>query len=66
MYRSATIAAYDVIDAVHVHAVVRLWDGFGEEGVTTESSYTATLQGVGSGSDTVWLRDALVALLETL
>lgn len=66
MYRIATIAAYDVMETVHVHATVRLWDGLQTGSPTAEFSCTATVQGVGSSEDHEWLRDALVGLIESL
>jgi hypothetical protein len=66
MYRTASIAAYDVLDQVFVACTVRLWDGERTEGITSESHWQTTVQGVGSSEDVVWLRDALVALLEAL
>lgn len=66
MYRIATIAAYDVLETVHVHATVRLWDGLHTGSPTSEFSVTVTIQGVGSSEDHEWLRDALVGLIEAL
>lgn len=66
MYRMASIAAFDVMETVHVHATVRLWDGLQTGSPTSESAWTVDVQGVGSSEDHEWLRDALVALIEAL
>lgn len=66
MYRIASIAAYDVVDTVFVTATVRLYDSL-QPGVSEIEINTATtVDGHGTGSGSVWLRDALVALAETL
>ena len=66
MYRIASIAAYDVLDSVHISAQVVLYEGVEEVTHTVELSCATTVDGVGSSSGSVWLRDALVALAETL
>jgi len=66
MYRTASIAAYDVMDTVFITATVRLYDSL-QPGVNEVEIHTATtVDGLGSGEGAVWLRDALVALAETL
>lgn len=66
MYRTATMAAYDVLDTVYVTATVTLYDGLGTGQHEVEISCATTVDGVGSSTGAVWLRDALVALAETL
>lgn len=66
MYRLANIAAYDVLDQVQIHARVTLYEGIEEVTHSVEFTCATTVDGVGSGSPQVWLRDALVALAETL
>lgn len=66
MYRTASIAAYDVMDTVFITATVTLYDGLGVGQHEVELSTATTVDGVGSGTGSVWLRDALVALAETL
>ena len=66
MYRTATVNIIDVIDTVHIHAVVRLWDGIQTGSPATELTCTVDVDGVGRGSGDAWLRDALVALLEAV
>jgi len=66
MYRTATMSAYDMLDHVFVTASVSRYeaDGAGFE----RGTFTASVQvrGVGEDSDSRWLRDALIALAETL
>lgn len=66
MYRVATVQAFDVLDQVHVSAQVTLYEGSLERTHSIEFSCATTVDGVGSGDGAVWLRDALVALAETL
>ena len=58
--------AYDVMETVHVHAVVHLFDKHQIGSSTTELTVTADIQGVGSAEPEEWLRDALVGLIECL
>ena len=66
MYRTATIMAYDVMETVHVHSVVHLFDKHQIGSSTTELAVTVDIQGVGSADARDWLRDALVGLIEAL
>lgn len=66
MYRVATIAAYDVMETVHITCSVRLWDGLVTDGSDVEFHCDATVQGVGSADGREWLRDALVGLIESI
>ena len=66
MYRVATVSAYDMLDQVHATATVSRYeaDGAGyERGVFTAS---VQVRGIGEETDARWLRDALIALAETL
>lgn len=66
MIRNASIHAYDVLDQVWVHALIqcREPDGFGFATTTTTAS--VQVRGTGEEDDRRWLRDALIALAETL
>lgn len=66
MWRNATITAYDVLSDVWVHATCTTRWGFGEH--PEQRTITANVQVRGSGEedDRTWLRDALIALAETL
>lgn len=66
MYRTATIAAYDVMDEVFIAASVRLYDHCPEVPSEIELTCSAVVSGVGTGEGRVWLKDALVALIESL
>jgi hypothetical protein len=66
MYRTATLAVYDVMDEVFVTADVRLYDAFPEHPSEIEVHCQTTISGVGSGDGRAWLRDALVGLIEAL
>ena len=66
MYRTASIVAYDVMDEVHITAKVILYSSLEPGGHGEEFSCATTVDGVGASSGEVWLRDALVALAETL
>jgi hypothetical protein len=66
MWYAATVNAFDLIDQVHVSAVVRCHAASGEETTVTVWQGSATVAGVGEGDPLQWLSDALVALLETL
>jgi hypothetical protein len=66
MYRTANIAAFDVMDEVHISAQVTLYDGYGKGEHEVEIRCATTVSGVGSSEGQIWLRDALVALAETL
>lgn len=66
MYRVASIHAFDVMSEVHISAQVRLYEGDPERPSVVEFSCATTVDGVGSSEGAVWLRDALVALAETL
>lgn len=66
MYRTATIAAYDVMGDVFVTASVRTYEPDGENFDSVEFRCAATVQSVGESETREWLRDALVALIEAI
>jgi hypothetical protein len=66
MYRTAMIAAYDVMETVHVSARVMMYDRFQTGSPTGEFRVEVDVQGVGSSEDHEWLRDALIGLIEAL
>lgn len=66
MYRTATAAAYDVMDSVFVTVKVQTYEPDGEGYEKTESAWVTTVPSTGEDDDREWLRDALVALLEVL
>lgn len=66
MYRSATIAAYDCLEEVFVTAQVRTHDVYAEGSPTDYLTVSVQVKGTGEQSSARWLRDALVALAETL
>lgn len=66
MYRTATMAAYDVMDQVFVTATVRTYEANGEGFDSAEFVTATTVPSTGEDDTTDWLRDALIALAETL
>lgn len=66
MYRTANAAAYDVMDQVFISVTVQTYEPNGEIFERSESTWATTVPGTGEESESEWLRDALVALLETL
>jgi len=66
MWYAATINAFDLIDRVHVSAIVRCHEVDGEGMTTVVWQGASTVAGVGEADPHLWLKDALVALLETL
>ena len=66
MWFSTTVHAYDVLEDVHVTASVRMRDDDGTGHAYSEFGCTTTFQGTGETDPKEWLKDALVALLETL
>jgi hypothetical protein len=62
---TATLHAFDCMDQVHV--TLSLKDHDQDEGSEPyQSVYAVTFQGSGESDHTEWVRDLLVALLETL
>lgn len=66
MWFTATVYAYDALDSVIVSARVRLRADDPLDGYETVCERQCTLPGVGEADGTLWLKDALVGLLETL
>lgn len=66
MYRTATMAAYDVMGNVFVTASVRTYEPNGQDFDSSEFTCAATVPSVGEDETADWLRDALIALAETL
>lgn len=66
MWYAATVNCFDLIDKIHVSAVIRQHaiDGVATTVVVWQGS--ATFDGVGEADPHRWLSDALVGLLETL
>ena len=66
MWLSTTVNAYDVMGEVHIAAVVRgLSDGPLQEFENVLQCET-TIQGIGETDPRLWLKDALIGLLEAL
>lgn len=65
MYMSARVYVADVMDQVVVKATVFEWDHT-KSLVGEEHTFSAMVPGVGEPKPDEWLKDALVALIETL
>lgn len=65
MYQISTIHAYDVMDQIHIVAVVRQYDAIAP-GEGQEYRWETTVSGVGESEPSRWLRETLIALIETL
>lgn len=65
MYRSARIYVADVMTDVVAQATVFEWTQ-GESLVGEETRYSAMVPSVGENDNAEWLKDALIALLESL
>jgi hypothetical protein len=66
MRYEATLSAYDMIDQVHVTMTLRGRSGSLGAPQEVVLATSTTVQGTGESDPTVWARDALVAILETL
>lgn len=66
MQRIATVAVYDALDQVVISAHVREYDGMLTARNADTWSVSTQVRGSGEENGTRWLRDALVALAETL
>lgn len=62
----ATMSAWDMLDKVHVSASVHDLPRAPGEAAPLVLEVSTTVQGVGESDERVWLRDALIALAETL
>lgn len=65
MYRNARVYVADMLDRVVVQASVFTSDWRGDE-PASEETFSVTVQSTGEDSDEGWLKDALIALVETL
>lgn len=65
MYRNARVYVADVLSQIVVEATVFTAD-WKKEAVPQANSYRVTVMGVGEDDERRWLRDALIALAETL
>lgn len=63
--RILTLTSWDVLDRVFVTARVREYDGDDPTMGETVFDRSVTVQGTGEDDCEQWVRDALVALLET-
>lgn len=66
MWFAATINAFDALDQVHVSVLLRARPDTGEERTVNVFTRSTTVPGTGETVPEEWLRDALVALLESL
>lgn len=66
MRYEAHVTAFDVMDQVHVAVVVKCQQSVAEGHPMEILTFCTDVQGEGIDSPTLWLRDALVALLEFL
>lgn len=66
MRYEARIAAYDVMDQIHVGATVWVSEDLVSTSPTPILSVLSDQQGEGISDPTEWLRDALIGLLEAL
>lgn len=66
MYLMTTVHAYDALGTVQISAVVREHLAGEEWQITDVFSCATAVDGVGETDPRRWLRDALVALAETL
>ena len=65
MYTTATISAYDVLTNIHVEAVITRYDGMSSTG-TEVIRASIDVPSDGEPEPTEWLRDVLIAVVETL
>lgn len=66
MIRNATVTAYDVIDQVWIAASVTTREANGSDFDSSTWLTSVQVRGTGETDTRAWLRDALVALAETL
>jgi hypothetical protein len=65
MFTQASVHSFDMLGHVHVSAEVRQQEG-GDEPSSVVLHVNTTVEGTGETDPTEWLRDALVALLESI
>lgn len=66
MWYAASVNAFDAMDTVTVAAVLRVRSEDQTNEVVASRTYVTTFPGTGETDPDRWLRDALVALAETL
>lgn len=66
MWRNATVTAYDCLQDVVISATVHTADGASVSAPARVMTASVQVRGTGEESDARWLRDALVALAESL
>lgn len=66
MWYAASINAFDAMETVTVAAVLRIRAEDQTNTITGSRTYVATFAGTGETDPDLWLRDALIALAETL
>ena len=67
MQRTCTVTAYDLLDTVVITASIKDWDQTSVPPTHYEElSCAATFPSVGADDPAEWLKDALVALIESL
>ena len=67
MYRTATLAAYDVMTNVYVTCTVKTYSTEGETPTLLEESmHSVTFDGTGEPNDERWLSTALIELAKSL
>lgn len=66
MIRNATVSAYDVLGDVWIAAQVQTREPNGEDFDITTWTASVQVRGTGEPETERWLRDALIALAETL
>lgn len=66
MYRTATIATYDVLDSIFINAVVMEYPSTPGTEPPTRTVYSASISSVGEEDESVWLWTALQALQSRL
>ena len=66
MYRTASIAAYDVMGDIVIAAIVTTYEDMPGTAPSRVIRASTQVRGTGEDQDLRWLQDALVALAETL
>jgi hypothetical protein len=66
MWRTATVHAYDVMDQIFISVSVRATTEDRSETIESELRLTTTIEGVGEDDPREWLRDVLLAALESI
>lgn len=66
MWYSTTLNAYDVMGNVHIAVVVRALSDGPLQAFETVLQCETTIPGVGEADPRLWLKDALIGMLEAL